>query len=114
MRSSQFAEKRGMAKYAKTISLGQGQGARATAMIESAKRSGSWILLQNVHLARSWCAELDRIVQSLAENAPSISPKFRLFLTSLPVDYFPVNVLQSSIKMTTEPPSGVKANLMRR
>ena len=108
-----FAEKKGVVKYAKTISLGQGQGTRATAMIEGAKRSGNWILLQNVHLARSWCGELDRIVQSLSENAVSISPKFRLFLTSKPVDYFPVNVLQSCIKMTTEPPAGVKANMLR-
>lgn len=67
-------------------------------------------------------AELERNVLNFAsiKDDPDYTDEekenfinFRLFLTSMPVDYFPVSVLQNSIKMTTEPPRGIKANLKR-
>jgi len=57
--------------------------------------------------------ELEKIVLSLPEKAESIHEDFRLYLTSMPASYFPVSVLQNSVKMTTEPPRGMKANLKR-
>lgn len=55
--------------------------------------------------------ELERLQEKQDEN--TMHPEFRLWLTSMPSSTFPVPVLQSGIKLTNEPPRGLKANLKR-
>lgn len=82
-------------------------------MIERAEREGGWVLLQNCHLAKSWMNSLELLIERLVDQNSDVKPQFRLFLTSMPASYFPVSVLQNGIKLTTEPPRGLKANLKR-
>jgi dynein heavy chain len=72
-----FASDKGFgAKKFKSISLGQGQGPIAQKMIEEACAEGTWVLLQNCHLATSWMATMEMICQDVI-TAESTHTEFR-------------------------------------
>jgi dynein heavy chain len=105
-----LANQLGFAQNLTAISLGQGQGPLAEAAIQHAVDRGNWVCLQNCHLCVSWMPTLERLAEELSPER--CVDTFRLWLTSEPSKAFPQYVLQNGVKMTNEPPKGMRANLM--
>jgi dynein heavy chain len=64
------------------ISLGQGQDKIAEIKVEESKKDGSWVMLQNCHLYKSFMDSLENQVLKIGESEHH--EDFRLFLTSMP------------------------------
>ena len=97
------------------VSLGQGQEPIAMERLATARKNGGWVLLQNIHLTIDWTnGPLEKAVDKLGENSHA---DFRLFLSAEPPPSLEkplaISLLQNSIKLTNEPPQGMKANLVR-
>ncbi|XP_030047949.1 dynein axonemal heavy chain 6 [Microcaecilia unicolor] len=108
-----FAKEKGYQDRVQAISLGQGQGPIAEKMIKDSLKTGNWVFLQNCHLAVSWMLPMEELIKSFTEPNAVINENFRLFLSSMPSKIFPVTVLQNSVKVTNEPPKGLRANIRR-
>ena len=76
--------------------------------IRLAAKSGSWVLLKNVHLAPAWLVELEKKIYNM-----NMDKDFRLFLTMENNPKVPTTLLRASHVMVFEPPSGIKAAMER-
>jgi len=98
-------------KMLHTIALGQGQDKYANDKLDAGHKEGLWVMLQNVHLMPSYLYEMEKRLTAYALEGSN--QNFRLFLTSDASNQIPIGLLEKSIKLTNEPPAGLKDNLKR-
>ena len=91
------------------VSMGEGQEVNAKESMKNAFLTGGWVILYNCHLGMEFMAQMELLLGPEAE----IDPDFRLWLTCEPRDRFPIGLLQMAIKVTNEPPKGLRAGLAR-
>uniref|UniRef100_A0A665X2B6 Dynein, axonemal, heavy chain 9 n=1 Tax=Echeneis naucrates TaxID=173247 RepID=A0A665X2B6_ECHNA len=95
------------------ISLGQGQEIIAEQALDLAAKNGHWVILQNIHLVARWLGTLEKLLE---QHAYGSHENFRVFVSAEPSStpeghIIPQGILESSIKITNEPPTGMHANL---
>ncbi|XP_028130568.2 dynein beta chain, ciliary-like [Diabrotica virgifera virgifera] len=96
-----------------SVSLGQGQEIVAENAMDVAAAEGHWVILQNIHLVVKWLATLEKKMEQCADTGHQ---NYRLYLSAEPSAdpqecVIPQGILESSIKITNEPPTGMFANL---
>uniref|UniRef100_A0A8C3R483 Dynein heavy chain 8, axonemal n=1 Tax=Cyanoderma ruficeps TaxID=181631 RepID=A0A8C3R483_9PASS len=92
----------------RAISMGQGQETHARHLLNQCMQDGGWLLLQNCHLGLEF---LDELIDTITTKE-SMSEDFRTWITTEAHPEFPINLLQSSIKFTNEPPQAVTQDLL--
>jgi dynein heavy chain len=92
------------------VSMGEGQEPVALKAINTAMVNGSWVLLQNCHLGLEFMEGMEDLLAKIKDNC---NPEFRLFITADPTPAFPIGLLQLAIKVTNEPPAGLRAGVLR-
>ncbi|KAG8185039.1 hypothetical protein JTE90_017062 [Oedothorax gibbosus] len=98
-----------LGKSITSIAMGSAEGfSQAEKAINSASKTGRWVMLKNVHLAPQWLVQLEKKLHTLKPHA-----SFRLFLTLEIHPKVPVNLLRAGRIFVFEPPPGIKANLLR-
>lgn len=98
-------------KQYRAIAMGSAEGfEQADEAINRATKSGTWVLLKNVHLSPNWLSQLEKLLHGLQLERKT-NPNFRLFMTAEVHPKLPANLLRRAHVFVFEPPPGVKANL---
>lgn len=93
------------------MSMGEGMDVVATDMMENAVKEGQWVMLSNIHLMIDWLKELEKLLDKY--KLEMTHANFRVFLSAEPSNGIPVGILERCIKITNEPPMGMKANMSK-
>ena len=81
--------------------------------MDLAAKEGQWVVLQNVHLVAKWLPTLEKKIEQYSLDSHE---DYRLFISAEPAGtrdahIIPQGILESAIKITNEPPTGMFANL---
>ncbi|NXB12140.1 DYH9 protein, partial [Cnemophilus loriae] len=95
------------------VSLGQGQEVVAERALDLAAKEGHWVILQNIHLVARWLSSLEK---KLEQHSQGSHLDFRVFISAEPAPcpeshIIPQGILENCIKITSEAPTGMHANL---
>jgi dynein heavy chain, axonemal len=93
------------------LPLGNSIDDKVKELILEGTKNGDWVLLENLHLVTDWLLLLEKLIQKLKPE--TTHPNFRLWMSSMPVDYFPVSFLQNCQKITLQPAKGIKQNTIK-
>ena len=72
-----------------------------------------YLFLQNIHLVAKWLSKLEKTLEQYSEGSHN---SYRVYMSAEPAPIpeshiIPQGILESSIKITNEPPTGMLANL---
>uniref|UniRef100_A0A7S3GTW8 Dynein heavy chain n=1 Tax=Spumella elongata TaxID=89044 RepID=A0A7S3GTW8_9STRA len=91
------------------VAMGSAEGfTEADKLIAQAAKTGSWVLLRNVHLCTDWLSLLEKKLHGFSAHA-----NFRLFLTCNIHPRLPSALLRASEVVVFEASTGIKANIQR-
>ena len=81
--------------------------------MDVASKEGHRVILQNIHLVARWLSKLDKKIEQYSEGS---NADYRVYMSAEPAanrsgHLIPQGILESSIKITNEPPTGMLANL---
>jgi len=95
--------------------MGENMEKIAISKIEEAKSNGTSVMLENIHLMVDWLPELTKVLEDISSGSSSsfINNKFRLFLTTDPTEIMPIGIMERSILIIIEAPSGIKPNMKK-
>jgi dynein heavy chain len=97
-------------KHIDSISMGEGVLEIAVSIVETCRQTGDWVYFQNCHLGLDFMSKLDIMLKN---TELEWNPEMRIWLSCEPRNEFPIGLLHQSLKVTNEPPKGIKAGMLK-
>jgi dynein heavy chain len=79
------------------FSLGKGLEEMVEEKMAKAAQNGDWIILENLHLVEDWLPVFEE--KTSKWKGAELNERFRMWITCVPVEHFPANILEKSIKV---------------